>query len=227
VATCVRVLDAELPKSNARPNDQVLEWITAFAVSTTRTARCLWTESQRVELRARCIDQKRRAEFATVDAQVAIGADDAAAAEFQLVDRARWNSVQPVYQASARELVLLGYYIGILLEEAEERGYSEMKANPATGAAGEQKLLGAAMNCIQVCLLDEPGEALVPEAAAGNALLEELEMPSTQLSQTDVGENLVHLHTLIKFFGLVRALHLYVPVFSRDSISAATTSVPC
>lgn len=79
-----------------------------------------------------------------------------------------------------------------------------MKANPATGAAGEQKLLEEAMNCIAVCLLDEPDEAVVPEAAAGNALLEELEMPSTQLSRTDVGENLVHLHTLMKLFALVR-----------------------
>ena len=206
-------LDAshEIPDSTARPDASVLEWISAFALSNTRTARCHWTEGHRAELRARCIDQRRRANFATVDAQEAMGVEEAEAAVGQLADRARWNSVQPVYQASTGELVLSGYHVRILLEEAQEKGYSELKANAATGAAGEECLFRAAMDCAAQCLIDAPVQGRPPEATAGNALVEELERPSTELSPTDIGENLGHLHTLIDLFQLVRThSHSYI-----------------
>jgi hypothetical protein len=209
-AACMDASHAEIPELSARPHASVLEWISAFALRTTRTARCFWTEPHRVELRACCIDQRRRANLATVDAQDVMGAGNAKAAIDQLADRACWNIVQPVYQASVGELVLSGYYVGILLEEAQEQGYSEMKANAETGAAGEEKLLGKAIDCAAQCLIDAPVEELLPEAAAGNALLEELEWPCTQLSPTDVDESLRHVHTLIKLFALVRTRHAWI-----------------
>ena len=65
-----------------------------FALDTTRTARCYWGNPFRTELRARCIDQKRRAEFASADALQAMGGEAAAAAADQLVEAARWSITQ-------------------------------------------------------------------------------------------------------------------------------------
>ena len=195
-AASVRVPDAAAVTADASPDTVVLEMVAAFALETTRTSRLVWGEQYRTELRARCEEQKRRADLAVADTQGSV----AAAAE-----SARWDALQPVYRASADELVVLGYHVGVLLDEAAEQGYVEMKERAEAGAAGEERLLKAAMECAASCILDTPevvGEGM-SESVAGEALIEELELPTTVLDATDVGSNLGHLSTLLRMLLLL------------------------